>query len=41
MEHGPLEQDEAEARLRKWWAEQPEAQDAGSAREDQVPNEES
>jgi poly(A) polymerase len=25
MEHGPLQHDDAEDRLRAWWAQQPEA----------------
>ncbi len=31
MEHGPLERDDAERRLAKWWAEQPEADDDDSS----------
>jgi poly(A) polymerase len=30
MEHGPLPVEEAEARLLRWWAEQPEAAPAGA-----------
>jgi poly(A) polymerase len=40
MEHGPLGHDEAEARLRKWWTAQPEAQSSGDP-EIYVPTEES
>ena len=40
MEHGPLADDEAETRLRKWWTAQPEAQSSGDP-DIHVPTEES
>lgn len=41
MEHGPLDQDEAEEKLRKWWEAQPEALAPVPADVDPVPTEES
>lgn len=41
MEHGPLDQGEAEEKLRKWWEAQPEALAPVPADVDHVPTEES
>jgi poly(A) polymerase len=41
MEHGPLDQSEAEEKLRKWWEAQPEALAPVPADTDHVPTEES